>query len=592
MSSQSLDPLSLDPMIHPETTAFSSPELVQSAQQGLDHQIRKLPPEILSLVFVFCTSSDSLSWVRVVSHICRHWRGVALSCPSLWSFPVFSHPTWAEEMLQRSKMTPLTVKADLTYMTPRMVNAVHSALMHISRISSLDLKTGSRSLSEILNLTGSAPLLHSLSLVSPGFSQEEHFTLGPTFLNGEAAPRLRKLELTRFSLPWDSPLLNNLVHLKIQNPGPAARPSMAEFTGALERMPQLETLELDYALPVIAAGVAALSMPSSRIPLSHLKRIVIANVSVLECADTLNHLTFNGKSSPTIKISCLADNSTLTDFSTLIPALSAVQSPAATTRSLRSLFVNIGFGGMTVRTWSCFPQTGYTPATRPFLDLDLKWLRFMRDESQELMAFTCKALGMQGLRGLNLSTDIQEVDTKTWVSTFGDLPALVSIRLRGQANQLVAALREDVFVDGVRKVAQAPAKKPAGHGRRASLRRPRGEELVGGLFFPALRNLILEDTDFEEPALDMLESALMERCERKQELWTLTLNDCNRLDHDGVERLENVVAEVKWDRLVMGFSEDESDADFSEYGDFYSGGGFFYHSEDDLDSEYDYSMYY
>jgi hypothetical protein len=191
MSSQSLDPLSLDPMIHPETTAFSSPELVQSAQQGLDHQIRKyqesiralqsrrnalspigrLPPEILSLVFVFCTSSDSLSWVRVVSHICRHWRGVALSCPSLWSFPVFSHPTWAEEMLQRSKMTPLTVKvsvalnsyspcahsfneADLTYMTPRMVNAVHSALMHISRISSLDLKTGSRSLSEILNLTG------------------------------------------------------------------------------------------------------------------------------------------------------------------------------------------------------------------------------------------------------------------------------------------------------------------------------------------------------------------------------------------------------------------------------------------------------
>jgi hypothetical protein len=70
-----------------------------------------------------------------------------------------------------------------------MVNAVHSALMHISRISSLDLKTGSRSLSEILNLTGvsleflkkflsscalgSAPLLYSLSLVSPGFSQEE-----------------------------------------------------------------------------------------------------------------------------------------------------------------------------------------------------------------------------------------------------------------------------------------------------------------------------------------------------------------------------------------------------------------------------------
>jgi len=204
------------------------------------------------------------------------------------------------------------------------------------------------------------------------------------------------------------------------------------------------------------------------------------------------------------------------------------------------------------------------------------------------MAFTCKSLPMRGLRGLSLSTDIHEVETKTWISTFADLPTLMSIHLRGQSTQLIAALGEDVVVDGVKQIPPAPAMKPLG--RRASLRRRGAESVSGGLFFPALRNLILEDTDFAEPVLDTLETALMERCERKQELWTLTLQGCSLLRHEDVLRLENVVADVKWDGLELGFSDDESDPDYSEYGDFYTG-GFFYPDGDDIISDYDYPMF-
>ncbi|KAF7356579.1 F-box domain-containing protein [Mycena venus] len=595
-----------DLRLHPEVTAFSSAKLVETAQRTLDLEIRKyqdsirglqyrrnalspigrLPPEMLSRIFLFCSDPESLSWIKEVSHICRHWRAVALGCPNLWSVLVFAQPKWADEMLKRSKMAPLTVKADLTYMTPRMVNTVHSSLTQISRIGELEVKTGSRSVPEILNLTDTAPYLHSLSLASPGFAQEEHFTLPNNFLNAEA-PRLRRLELTRFFLPWDSPLLSNLFHLKIQNPGPTARPSMKELLGVLERMPQLETLELDNALPVLAPEVSTLSMPSSRIPLSHLKRFVIANVSALECADTLNRLSFNGNSGPTMKVSCLADNSTIADFSILISSLSNVQS-VATTRQLRSLFVNIGFGGMTIRAWSCFVQSGDPPRGRPFLEFDFKWLRFLRDDSEELMAYTCRSLPMRGLRGLSLSTDIHEVETKTWINTFASLPTLLSIHLRGQSTQLIAALGEEVIIDGVRQIPPPPAMKLLG--RRASLRRPRAASVSGGLFFPALRNLILEDTDFAGPALDTLETALMERCERKQELWTLTLQDCNRLRYEDVERLKDIVSDVTWDGLELGFSEDESEADMSEFGDFY-GGGFYYHGDEMEDSDYDYPIF-
>ncbi|KAJ7247647.1 hypothetical protein B0H12DRAFT_1220298 [Mycena haematopus] len=584
--------------------AFSSNELVQ---RGLDQEIQKyqesiralqyrrnalspigrLPPEMLSRIFIFCIRPDSHYWIKEVSHICRHWRAVALGCPNLWSFPIFSQPKWADEMLERSKMAPLTVKADFTYMTPKMVDSVHSSLAQISRIRELDVRVNSRSATEILNLTDAAPYLHTLCLVSPSFAHEEHFVLGPTFLNGDA-PRLRRLELTRFFLPWDSPLMSNLVHLKIQSPGLTLRPSMTALIGALERMPRLESLELDRALPVIATDAPSLSIPSSRTPLSHLKRIVITNASVLECANALNHLSFNGNSIPTMKLSCSAENSTRADFSTLIPALSNVQA-AVTTRHLRTLSVILGFGGMVIRAWPCFIPTGELPGRLPFLDLDCKWLRFLRDESEELMAFACKSIPLPGLRSLSISTDMHELETKTWVSTFAHLPTLLSLRFRGQSSQLIAALGEEVVVDGVKQIPPAPTTNPLG--RRMSLRRPRTESVSGGLFFPALRNLILEDTDFSDPALDTLETALMERCERKQELWALTLYECTHLASDDVTRLQNVVAEVQWDGLEQGFSEDESDGDYSQFEELYSGGFFYHTSDDEVDSEYDYLMF-
>ncbi|KAJ6591565.1 hypothetical protein DFH09DRAFT_1358138 [Mycena vulgaris] len=585
---------------HPEITAFSSQQLVQRAQRQIDQEIHKLsesvralqsrrnalspvgrlPPEILSRVFVFCSDPDSLMWVKEVSHISRHWRAVALACPTLWTFPVFSQPKWADEFLKRSKMAPLTVKADLTYMTPRMVNTVHSSLIHISRIGELDVKTGSRSVPEILNLSDPAPYLHSLCLESPGFSNEQHFTLPDTFLNGGEAPRLRKLELTRFFLPWDSPLMSNLIHLKIHHPGSIARPSMSELVEALERMPLLETLELDNALPKIADGVSIVSVPINRTALSHLKRLTIANVSALECADALNHFSYPPSTS--MKISCIGEFSTVAAFSALIPALSNAQSGGL--KNLRSIAVNIGYGGFAVQGWTSFVQPGAPPRSRAFLELDLKWLQFMRDEAEGLMAFTCQSLPLRGLRCLSLCTDMHEIETKTWIRTFGDLPTLVTIRLQGQSSHLIAALREDVIVDGVKQIPQALPAKPAG--RRSSLRKARAENISGGLFFPALRNLTLEDTSFVEPALDTLQTTLMERCERKQELRALTLCECTLLSADDVVRLKEIVPQVTWDGLEQGFTDDDFEEEFD---DFYSDGFFFHHDEGD--SDYDYPFF-
>ncbi|KAI0316917.1 hypothetical protein OF83DRAFT_1059563, partial [Amylostereum chailletii] len=51
-----------------------------------------------------------LGWIRV-THVCRHWREVALFAPTLWSdvkVESYSYP-WIEEVVRRSGTAPLSL---------------------------------------------------------------------------------------------------------------------------------------------------------------------------------------------------------------------------------------------------------------------------------------------------------------------------------------------------------------------------------------------------------------------------------------------------------------------------------------------------
>ncbi|TEB27631.1 hypothetical protein FA13DRAFT_1607377, partial [Coprinellus micaceus] len=74
-----------------------------------------LPPEILSKIFLTLSAvtprhhpRDSVSWFRV-SHVCVHWRSVALSCSDLWANLRFVSPAFTELMLDRAREALLSV---------------------------------------------------------------------------------------------------------------------------------------------------------------------------------------------------------------------------------------------------------------------------------------------------------------------------------------------------------------------------------------------------------------------------------------------------------------------------------------------------
>ncbi|KAI0270711.1 hypothetical protein BC834DRAFT_788847, partial [Gloeopeniophorella convolvens] len=78
--------------------------------------ISTLPPELLARIFHLhalyhppFTSGKPLGWI-VDTHVCRHWRQVALGDGSLWGgikgFPA-AKSKWVYQMVVRSKGAPL-----------------------------------------------------------------------------------------------------------------------------------------------------------------------------------------------------------------------------------------------------------------------------------------------------------------------------------------------------------------------------------------------------------------------------------------------------------------------------------------------------
>ncbi|KDQ51403.1 hypothetical protein JAAARDRAFT_140488, partial [Jaapia argillacea MUCL 33604] len=80
--------------------------------------ISRLPPEVLASIFVqhvaqndlrspLLSSGCSADWWIAVTHVCKHWREVALATPMLWCSLPFQRSDLVPEMIVRSRMAPL-----------------------------------------------------------------------------------------------------------------------------------------------------------------------------------------------------------------------------------------------------------------------------------------------------------------------------------------------------------------------------------------------------------------------------------------------------------------------------------------------------
>jgi hypothetical protein len=286
-----------------------------------------LPPEVLARIFHLVALAESsrskmgsLGWISV-THVCRHWRQVALEDSSLWA-RISGRPantTRISETLARARNAPLEIDLLVTPNAEILsMFTAHFAHTHEFRLRGLVTPHFHDNIREICSLE--APALEHFELAAHAGCPVA-FLRAP-FFNG-MAPKLRTFSLSQIRVPWSFIPRGQLSQLKIiltmgEPIADANGPSFGDSKSLVDLLincPALEILVLEFCLP------QSITRPS-QVQAIHLPR--------------LSHLSLRGSSSrvaslleilklppsTTLGIRCTSEN-TATNNDHLLPLVSA-----------------------------------------------------------------------------------------------------------------------------------------------------------------------------------------------------------------------------------------------------------------------------
>ncbi|KAG0696802.1 hypothetical protein DFH29DRAFT_949556 [Suillus ampliporus] len=212
---------------------------------------------------------------EIVTHVCRHWRQVALACPTLWTFIDHAPARRLSIMLERSKTAALIV-----FYTSSHLHCIGQALSQLPRIKVLHLCACLWNVDHISDCLSSqpAPLLEIFELyaVEPGLD-----TISDAIFQGRA-PRLRSVVLTQCTFSWTSSIFSGLPTLNLRR---IHVPTLLQLLSVLRRMPGLEQLMFEE-LSTSSGGAEVFD----QVPLTRLKSIALNSSTVQSAISLFSHL--------------------------------------------------------------------------------------------------------------------------------------------------------------------------------------------------------------------------------------------------------------------------------------------------------------
>ena len=332
----------------------------------------RLPIEILEPIFIHCAcdyhNDDSgyptqrvPSWVNI-SYVCRHWRNVALNCPTLWAYLFVMSPRWTAELLSRSKQAPLKLHVNPDEGS-RALSFVVQVMSHVERIQELHLHlpfVGSGRMF-FSRLSSPAPRLQILKI-----SATELFSRLPSMIFHGDTPALRTLELTGCSVPSDSFQLRGLTTLSLRRVPIGFRQDMMEMLATLKCMQDLTHLYLDRALTGASGFLSSAALDTmEKIDLPHLSRLWIVAplssvIAFMSC--------FNIPLKTEVKLECHFDFP-LHDYTPLSSLLAhrfnMSDNRASPKPTIHSLVVDLWWGSETLAFSASDRDCDFTASTLP-----------------------------------------------------------------------------------------------------------------------------------------------------------------------------------------------------------------------------------
>ncbi|KAF9530412.1 hypothetical protein CPB83DRAFT_905358 [Crepidotus variabilis] len=506
-------------------------------------RIAQLPPEVLGRVFV-----EALGVVREFgkliplaqrfnfSFVSQIWRGVAISTPEIWGILPDGHLDWCRVMLERSRTTGLTLETNLSdFESPKAKFVQEVILNHRVRLRELKI-----TFSFFYENGGTQLFLDAFPTSAPRLHA-----------------RLSSLELKGHSLDWTSSMLTGLKKLKMINN--TSTTTLSNFLGALRRMPDLESLDLENSIPLTNLE------SNSPVQLPALQQLRISSDSY----DGLSPLQYFA-----------IPASTIVDLRCTASAYS-IQSNLESLWSRLSLTISHFLASMTSGS------TGILPA---FHTLSLSFLSAYTIKAWR-KPWTYSSPNMHRTDAANFSLQLNAagpsitklipnvltqintlalsaiIDEGSLIQTFGDISTLRTIVLDGRSGILESLSR---------------ALNPQTDNMNASYNQ---------VAFSRLENLVMYNTIFSEQdgidyiTLDDLVDCLIQRFEHGVPIQKLAIFESFDIYDDDIGLLEEVVVDVEWDEVTMeceeegedDYDEDRYDLDYDSDQD-YEDDDFGYHS--------------
>ncbi|KAN0125272.1 hypothetical protein V8E53_015636 [Lactarius tabidus] len=522
-----MDPSQTAPREHLRQAIDAEIKSLEGSIRTLKHRrnelapISSLPTEVIDAIFsllrVPSTSSPSstlggklhcLAWLGV-TQVCHHWREIALNQPLLWSHLDFTTVSsdGATKILARAKTVPLHLEAKVSpfdcWDDARFRYFRKELKAHVSHIRHLDLSMGPAQLNRTLNhLTLPAPTLEYLIISCQDEILDSQVSIPNTLFDG-ATPRLSCLELCDCAINWKSPLLRGLEHLDIHSSYPG--PSLSNWLDALDEMPQLRTLTLDWASPVVNAPPPFNIERTITLPSLTLFDI---DSQLRECGLALAHLILPSLITLCVKvISHVLDGS---DLPEMLPYVTRHAYGLHHTQPLQSVFVRRDKERVEILAW-----------TSPDIDLCAK-LFDMDVESPNKIAIPHTMHSLQVAISGNL-TPLNRTEVFDMLRAALPLDGIVTLAVEKRTR-----LNKQFWL---RHAPQWPLLRcaqlgsPAASGLREMLLEDNDEGRERPLL-PLLTKLVLSDTTFSAPRTLRLCDALMARAKQGVPLETLDLKRC------------------------------------------------------------------
>ena len=337
-----------------ECDALQVLNLVRSTRNAFA-PVNRTPPEVLSLIPDYWEDYEKDMNLIRLTHVCRSWREIFVSRPSLWTDLDFWNTDKTRVYIERSKCVPLEIYLE----PPYLEGAFLLAIPHIHRLKALWVSGGSTDVLPVLveHFSCPLPLLDELEI---DFSDGGYFpTLPHQLFNGNISS-LRKLTLMGVitPLPWRD--LSSLTTFKFRDV-PEGGILLTQLLDFFESAPHLCYIRLYDSLP------SSSNAPTERVvPLPHLKDLNIKADqphSIL-----LNHLSIPVGASLRLKFRFGDEHSPISSY---LP-----ESPGSLRNLSRITAVNLCFG----------PCQGYTRLNGPSGELYI-FGDWMHEEQSDVWVF-------------------------------------------------------------------------------------------------------------------------------------------------------------------------------------------------------------